>query len=88
MNLFQDDFLNLYKLSLIVDCENIRAINVYKKVGFQEEGRLRHEFFVNGEYRDVFRMAIFQPNYLAQRNINNLLDASLTFSAQSAKLKL
>lgn len=80
--------LNLYKLSLIVDCENIRAIKVYKKVGFQEEGRLRHEFFVNGEYRDVFRMAIFQPNYLAQRSINNLLDASLTSSTQSAKLKL
>lgn len=59
--------LNLYKLSLIVDCENLRAIGVYTKVGFIEEGRLRHEFFVNGEYRDVLRMAIFQPNYLAQR---------------------
>ncbi len=59
--------LNLYKLYLIVDCENLRAIGIYKKVGFIEEGRLRHEFFVNGEYRDVFRMAIFQPDYLAQR---------------------
>lgn len=59
--------LNLYKLSLIVDCENARAIKVYEKVGFQEEGRLCHEFFVNGEYRDVFRMAVFQPAYLAQR---------------------
>ena len=28
---------------------------------------LRHEFFVDGEYRDVFRMAIFQPEYLALR---------------------
>ena len=59
--------LNLYKLSLIVDCENERAINVYQKVGFTEEGRLRHEFFVDGEYRDVLRMAVFQPAYLAQR---------------------
>ena len=59
--------LNLYKLSLIVDCENLRAIGVYKKLGFHEEGRLRHEFFVDGEYRDVFRMAIFQPEYLALR---------------------
>jgi len=59
--------LNLYKLSLIVDCENQRAIGVYKKLGFHEEGRLRHEFFVDGEYRDVFRMAIFQPEYLALR---------------------
>lgn len=59
--------LNLYKLSLIVDCENQCAIGVYKKLGFHEEGRLRHEFFVDGEYRDVFRMAIFQPEYLALR---------------------
>ena len=59
--------LNLYKLSLIVDCENQRAIGVYKKLGFHEEGRLRHEFFVDGEYRDVFRMAVFQTEYLALR---------------------
>jgi len=59
--------LNLYKLSLIVDCENTRAIHVYRKLGFQDEGRLRHEFFVGGEYRDVFRMAMFQPDYLARR---------------------
>ena len=59
--------LNLYKLFLIVDCENERAVNVYSKLGFKEEGRLRHEFFVDGEYRDVLRMAMFQPQYLAQR---------------------
>ena len=59
--------LNLYKLSLIVDCENEWAIHVYRKLGFQDEGRLRHEFFVDGEYRDVFRMAIFQPEYLVQK---------------------
>ena len=53
--------LNLYKLFLIVDCENERAVNVYSKLGFKEEGRLRHEFFVDGEYRDVLRMAMFQP---------------------------
>ena len=59
--------LNLYKLSLIVDCENQRAVSVYKKLGFQQEGVLRDEFFVNGEYRDVYRMAVFQPEFLAKR---------------------
>jgi diamine N-acetyltransferase len=59
--------LNLYKLSLIVDCENERAVHVYTKLGFREEGRLRHEFFVEGEYRDVLRMAAFQPEYLVRR---------------------
>lgn len=59
--------LNLYKLYLIVDCDNERAVNVYAKLGFTEEGRLREEFFVDGEYRDVLRMAMFQPEYLRRR---------------------
>lgn len=59
--------LNLYKLYLIVDCDNERATRVYQKLGFSEEGRLRHEFFVGGEYRDVLRMAAFQPDYLRAR---------------------
>ena len=59
--------LNLYKLYLIVDCDNERAVSVYAKLGFTEEGRLREEFFVDGEYRDVLRMAIFQPEYLRRR---------------------
>lgn len=57
--------LNLYKLYLIVDSGNARARHVYDKLGFRVEGELRHEFFVNGEYRDVVRMCIFQQDYLA-----------------------
>lgn len=59
--------LNLYKLFLVVDCDNPAALAVYRKLGFQDEGILRHEFFVNGQYRDALRMAIFQPDFLAQR---------------------
>ena len=59
--------LNLYKLFLVVDVENTRAVSVYRKLGFTEEGILRHEFFVDGVYRDAYRMAAFQPDYLAQR---------------------
>ena len=61
--------LNLYKLYLIVDCDNTRAVKVYAKLGFTEEGRLREEFFVDGEYRDVLRMAMFQPEYLRRRKV-------------------
>lgn len=56
--------LNLYKLCLVVDKENHKAIHIYEKLGFQVEGNLIHEFFVNGEYRDVKRMYIFQHGYL------------------------
>ncbi|MEI2415760.1 spermidine N1-acetyltransferase [Orrella sp. JC864] len=57
--------LNLYKLYLIVDKENKKAIHIYEKLGFQVEGQLIHEFFIHGEYRDATRMCIFQHQYLA-----------------------
>lgn len=57
--------LNLYKIYLIVDKENQAALHIYKKQGFQVEGELRHEFFINGSYRDVTRMCLFQHDYFA-----------------------
>ena len=62
--------LNLYKLYLIVDCKNEPALKIYKKLGFKEEGILKKEFFVNGEYRDVYRMAIFQTEYALVKTEN------------------
>ncbi len=59
--------LNLYKLYLIVDKENHKAIHIYKKCGFMFEGDLLQEFFIEGEYRDAIRMYLLQPAYLAQR---------------------
>ncbi|AOB32076.1 spermidine acetyltransferase [Bordetella sp. H567] len=58
--------LNLYKIYLIVDKENHKALQIYKKQGFQVEGELKHEFFINGQYRDVIRMSLFQHDYLAR----------------------
>ena len=56
--------LNLHKLYLIVDKENRKAIHIYRKLGFEVEGDLVHEFFIQGAYRDVTRMRIFQLDYL------------------------
>ena len=58
--------LNLYKLYLIVDKENEKAIHIYRKLGFMVEGELIHEFFINGQYRNTIRMCIFQQQYLAE----------------------
>lgn len=55
--------LNLYKLYLIVDKDNEKAIHIYRKLGFQVEGELIDEFFVDGEYHNAIRMCMFQHQY-------------------------
>ncbi|MEH3144928.1 MAG: spermidine N1-acetyltransferase [Methylobacterium frigidaeris] len=59
--------LNIHKLYLHVDKDNQRAVGIYESCGFETEGILRDEFFVNGKYRDAVRMCLFQPEYLARR---------------------
>ena len=51
--------LNLQRVYLTVLETNTRAINLYKKVGFIEEGRLRKAAFKNGHYVDLIQMAVF-----------------------------
>ena len=52
---------------LVMDTENKKAIHVYKKLGFEVEGELKHEFFSNGEYRNALRMCTFQTDYLMKK---------------------
>lgn len=59
--------LNLHKIFLNVAVNNEKAIHLYKKCGFQEEGHLVQEIFVNGQYSDIKRMYILQNIYLKQR---------------------
>lgn len=61
--------LNLYKVYLIVDKENHRAIRTYEGCGFQVECELIHEFFVNGEYRNAVRMCLFQEAHLRRPRV-------------------
>lgn len=49
----------LTKVWLHVSTANARAIYMYKKAGFAIEGTLREESYVNSEYRDEYRMALF-----------------------------
>ena len=58
--------LNLHKIYLHVAIENEKALHLYQQCGFIEEGHLVKEFFINGQYRDVKRMYILQPQYLKQ----------------------
>ncbi len=49
----------LRKIWLLVNTSNDRAIHVYRKAGFEIEGRLRDERYYKGRYGDEYRMAIF-----------------------------
>lgn len=58
--------LNLNKVYLIVDQANEKAIHIYKEVGFKREATLKDEYFVDGSYRSIAYMSIFQDDYLSK----------------------
>lgn len=52
------DDLNLQRLWLRVEAGNQAAQRLYSRLGFQEEGRLRRQAYVGGDYRDVVLMGL------------------------------
>ncbi len=63
--------MNLHRVSLKVFSFNDRAIHLYKKMGFQEEGNSRESLFRDGKWFDIIHMGILQNEYfeLQKRNI-------------------
>jgi len=47
------------KISLMVSDQNKRAIRLYEKFGFEHEGRLRNDNYVNGAYYDGLCMGMW-----------------------------
>ena len=56
--------LNLNRIHLTVLATNQRAINLYKKIGFIEEGRLRQVVFKDGCFIDMLQMSILVNDFL------------------------
>lgn len=56
-------FLNLRKINLEVASFNHKAIRIYKKFGFAEEGVLRQQIYMCGEYYDKHSMGLFKEEY-------------------------
>lgn len=52
-----DNWYNIRRIQLEVYVDNEPAIKLYKKFGFEIEGRLRDFSFRNGEYIDAYIMA-------------------------------
>lgn len=55
----------LRKVTLRVFGSNVRAQKSYRKVGFQEVGRLKKHRLVNGEYDDEVIMEVFAEEFLS-----------------------
>lgn len=59
--------LNLNKVWLGVNADNVAGIRCYEKAGMSREGVLRAEIFRNGRYYDAIRLSILRDEYLASR---------------------
>ncbi|THU84925.1 acyl-CoA N-acyltransferase [Dendrothele bispora CBS 962.96] len=60
--------LAMHRVSLEVFELNERAIDLYKRVGFVEEGRKREGNWVNGRWTDVISMGMLEEEWRAQRS--------------------
>ena len=62
------NYLNMHRLWLLVLRYNERAINLYKKVGFIEEGCQRQAIYRNGTYHDYLMMSQLKSEYTNNDN--------------------
>ncbi|CCH78214.1 GCN5-related N-acetyltransferase [Nostocoides japonicum T1-X7] len=53
--------LGLHRIELMVHAENERAIAVYRRVGFEQEGLFRSKLFYGGCFHDQVLMATLSP---------------------------
>lgn len=57
------DELNMNRVWLLVASFNLIAYNLYKKIGFKEEGRQKERLFRDGLYHDYIMMSIIRSEY-------------------------
>jgi RimJ/RimL family protein N-acetyltransferase len=59
--------LNLRKIVAGVVAGNDASLAVLRSLGFALEGTLRHEFWVEGEYRDGLRLGLLPGEFIRER---------------------
>ena len=58
--------LNMNRVWLFVTTFNDKALGLYQKLGFQEEGRQRERIYRNGHYHDYVMLSILNNEYHSQ----------------------
>lgn len=59
-----DNYLNIVRLELVCHTDNLGAIALYEKFGFEREGIARYDIFTEGTYKHGLHMSRINPNYL------------------------
>jgi RimJ/RimL family protein N-acetyltransferase len=62
---FTFEEMNLHRVWLEVQDDNERGIACYRKCGFIEEGRKRHDRYRSGEYHDTLLMGVLEDEFRA-----------------------
>ena len=57
------DTLNLNRIYLRVNADNERGIKAYEAAGFEREGVLRSQTFVEGKYVDMVMMGVLRDEW-------------------------
>ena len=59
--------LNLHKIYSGVFTPNKRSLRAAEKLGFEKEGVLKEEIYVDGQYHDVHKFALFKRDWLKSK---------------------
>lgn len=54
------------KCNIAVYAFNARALGLYRRLGFQDEGRVRRNYYTNGEYHDEIFLGMTREEFDAQ----------------------
>ncbi len=63
-----DNWLGLVRLELTVFCDNARAVEMYKTLGFEIEGTMKKAAVKNGKYADMYMMGRIRGQDLGIRD--------------------
>lgn len=63
--------MNLHRVYLKVFSFNDRAVRLYTKIGFQQEGSSRQSLFRDGEWHDIIHMGLLQNEYF-EKQVKNI----------------
>lgn len=77
--------LGLYKLSCEVLEFNYPVVEFHRKFGFDIEGIKKHDYYRDGEYYDIYQLALFREEYT---RINNSLGYDRLPKIYSKKIEL